>query len=97
VVDSIATPQAEILQKADDGLERFCRSGIRPNFKCSLAKILWLRDQQSILLHESTWLLAADTVAYHLTGVMATTTLSQGVPMHFALIRNPGTPHGYVH
>lgn len=70
--DSVATPQAEILQKADDVLERFCRSGIRPNFKCSLAKILWLRDQQSNLLHESTWLLAADTVAYHLTGVMAT-------------------------
>jgi xylulokinase len=70
--DSAATPQAETLRQANDLVEHFCRAGIRPNFKCSLAKILWLRDQNESLLHEATWLMAADTVAYHLTGVMAT-------------------------
>lgn len=70
--DSAATPQAETLRKADDLLERFCRAGIRPNFKCSLAKVLWLRDQNANLLSGATWLMAADSVAFRLTGVMAT-------------------------
>jgi len=70
--DSSATPQAEILRQADDLVERFCRAGIRPNFKCSLAKILWLREQDEHLLHEAIWLMAADATAYWMTGVMAT-------------------------
>jgi glycerol kinase len=43
--DSSPTPQAEILRQADDLVARFCRAGIRPNFKCSLAKIQWLRGR----------------------------------------------------
>jgi len=70
--DSSPTPQAESLRRADDLVERFCRAGIRPNFKCSLAKILWLRQQDESLLREAIWLMAADTIAYRLTGVMAT-------------------------
>jgi xylulokinase len=70
--DSSPTPQAETLRQADDLVERFCRAGIRPNFKCSLAKILWLREQDENLLREAIWLMAADTIAYQLTGVMGT-------------------------
>ena len=40
--DSAATPQVDILQQTGDPLVRFRRSGIRPNFKCGLAKLLWL-------------------------------------------------------
>jgi xylulokinase len=53
-------------------VERFTRSGIRPSFKASLAKILWLRSQDESLVQGSTWLSAADFVAYRLTGSMGT-------------------------
>lgn len=70
--DSSPTRQAETLRQADDLVERFYRTGIRPNFKCSLAKILWLREQDKSLTREAIWLMAADTIAYQLTGGMGT-------------------------
>ena len=70
--DPAATPQAELLMREGDHRERFLRSGIRPNFKCSLAKVLWLREQDKFVTQEATWLSTADYIAYCLTGVMAT-------------------------
>jgi xylulokinase len=70
--DPAATPQAQLLGQAADPVERFCRTGIRPNFKCSLAKILWLRERDPNLLDGAVWLNAADYLAYRLAGTMAT-------------------------
>ena len=70
--DPAATTQAEVLRRADDPEERFYRAGIRPNFKCGLAKILWLQGQGSKILDGAIWLNAADYLANRLTGCMAT-------------------------
>ncbi len=47
-------------------------SGIAANFKNPLAKLLWLRDVQSVPLAGRTWLSAADFLLYLLTGEAAT-------------------------
>lgn len=70
--DPAATPQAELLKREGDPQERFLRSGIRPNFKCSLAKVLWQREQEKGITHQAIWLSTADYIAYRLTGEMAT-------------------------
>jgi xylulokinase len=70
--DPAATPQAELLLRAGDPVERFCRTGIRPNFKCSLAKLLRLREQDPASLAGAVWLNAADYLAFRLAGTMAT-------------------------
>lgn len=66
------TPQVERLKAAGDPFERFCRSGLRPSFKSGLAKILWLRDQDAVLLSGAVWLGAVDYIAYRLSGKMWT-------------------------
>ena len=70
--DAAATPQVDVLKAADDPVQRFYRSGIRPNSKCSLAKLLWLRQENPEMLPGTTWLSTADFIAYRLTGNMAT-------------------------
>ena len=70
--DPAATPQAERLRAAGDPQERFRRAGIRPNFKCSLAKILWMRGREGSLPAGAVWLSAADYIALRLTGCIAT-------------------------
>lgn len=70
--DARATPQVAELIKDRDPLAQFSRSGIRPNFKCSLAKLLWLRDTSPQSLEGRAWLSTADYVAFRLTGIMAT-------------------------
>jgi xylulokinase len=51
---------------------QFSRSGIRPTFKCSLAKLLWMRDNYPDSLENSTWLSAADYIGFRLAGMMVT-------------------------
>ena len=70
--DAAATAQADVLKEAGDPLERFCRSGIRPNFKCALAKLLWLQQEDPNLLGGSFWLNTADYIAYFLSGSIST-------------------------
>jgi len=70
--DPAATSQAKILQQTGDPLVRFCRSGIRPNLKCGLAKLLWLQQGNPGLLKNATWFSTADYVAYKFTSNMAT-------------------------
>jgi sugar (pentulose or hexulose) kinase len=67
--DTCATPQAERL--GQHSYERFGRTGIRANFKCGLAKLLWLREQ-SVQLEDGVWLSAADYVVYRLAGTFTT-------------------------
>jgi sugar (pentulose or hexulose) kinase len=70
--DSSASPQAKLLKSIGDPQRRFLSFGIHPNFKCSLAKLLWLQGQDPHLLEGSVWLNTADYIAYRFCGVMAT-------------------------
>jgi xylulokinase len=70
--DRVANPQADYLAVHADHQARFLKSGIRPTYKCSLAKLLWLKERNPALLDGAVWLSAADYVAYRLTGVLAT-------------------------
>lgn len=70
--DTSAETQAQFLRLHADPLERFCRTGIRPTFKCSLAKLLWLRDQAQVSLEDAAWCSAEDYLAFRLTGALAT-------------------------
>lgn len=65
-------PQADFLHRASHPAERFSVSGIEASFKCSLAKILWLRERDPDITREAVWLSAADYIAYRLTGEMGT-------------------------
>lgn len=72
--DKTQAPQAARLGLHGDRehrKERFLSSGIYPSFKCSLAKILWLRDRDASILNGAVWLPAASYIAQRLTGKMA--------------------------
>jgi sugar (pentulose or hexulose) kinase len=70
--DQAAMTQAEFLRNLPDRQGRFYRHGIEPTFKCSLAKILWLRKREIDSLEDAKWLSVADYIAYRLTGEMVT-------------------------
>lgn len=70
--DTSSSPFVDYLKQSGDSFERFQQSGIRPNFKCSLTKILWLQNKSQIDLRQACWLGAADYIAYRLTGNRAT-------------------------
>ena len=70
--DASAAPQVKLIQQNSDPVTRFYHSGMRPNFKCSLAKLLWLREKDPHLLEGSVWLSTADYIAFRLTGNIAT-------------------------
>lgn len=69
--DPCATEQGEFLKHAADPLERFLVTGWRAGFKCSLAKILWLRQQDPAVTTGSVWLSVAGYIAHRLTGAMS--------------------------
>ncbi len=69
--DTSASAQADFIYAQDDPLTRFYKAGIHPNFKCSLAKLLWLREHGANF-DDALWLGAAEYVAYRLTGCAAT-------------------------
>jgi xylulokinase len=70
--DPIATPQAEALSLRFNVQERFYRTGLRPAFKYSLPKIVWLKDQDAGLMDSVIWLCAADYIVYRLCAAFAT-------------------------
>lgn len=70
--EQVAVRQAEGLRQKEAYKEHFYKRGIRPTFKCSLAKILWLRGRDPTLVKDAIWLSAADYIAYRLTGCMGT-------------------------
>jgi len=69
--DRCAEAEAIAIARESDAYERFCRTGLRINYKSGLAKLLWLQAQGADFTG-AVWLSAADYVAYRLTGAMAT-------------------------
>lgn len=51
---------------------RFSVTGIRPNYKSPLTKLLWLQQENPALLENAIWLSAADYIVYRLTGEFVT-------------------------
>ena len=70
--DPLAAAQADYLRTRFGVKERFLASGLRLSFKCSLAKILWLRQQYAAALDGAVWLSASDYIAYRLSGALGT-------------------------
>lgn len=70
--DTAAAPSAQRLAEAMTAGEALARFGIRPTFKCGLAKLLHLGAIEPALLVGARWLSVADYVAFRLTGVLAT-------------------------
>ena len=70
--DIAAQTQADLIRRGSDPLERFLKTGRRASFKCSLAKMLWLRANDEHLFEDVVWLSAADYIAYRLTGQFGT-------------------------
>ena len=70
--DTAAQTQADLIRRESNPLERYLKTGLRASFKCSLAKVLWLRARDEGLLDGAIWLSAADYIAYRLTGKFGT-------------------------
>ncbi len=69
--DQSAAPQADYLDHLGDPLQAFQVRGIPPTFKCSLAKILWWRDQNKTDFENILWLPVASYIAFRLCGELA--------------------------
>ena len=70
--DPASSAQADQILQKTSPKELFLRTGQHPGFKCSLAKILWLRDGGQSIPPNAVWLSAADFIAFCFTGKMAT-------------------------
>jgi sugar (pentulose or hexulose) kinase len=70
--DLSAEPYAQTLEFNGDPYQNFRSKGIYPSFKCSVAKILWLKDTLKISLQDSVWLSAADYLAFLMCGTLTT-------------------------
>jgi sugar (pentulose or hexulose) kinase len=70
--DMSSAGQVEKIRQVSDTLERFCKTGIRASYKCSLAKLLWLKDQGIQIGQRLIWLSVADYIVYRLTGEIST-------------------------
>ncbi len=70
--DTSATPQATRLEQEFGAQEGFLRTGIYPSFKCSLAKLLWLKQVKDISFENALWLSVPDWITYRLSGEAAT-------------------------
>jgi sugar (pentulose or hexulose) kinase len=70
--DRLAATQADSLARRSTFSAEFCRHGVRPTFKCSLAKLLWLQARDATQLDGAVWLSMADYLAFRLTGAFGT-------------------------
>ncbi|HEY3269093.1 MAG TPA: FGGY family carbohydrate kinase [Armatimonadota bacterium] len=70
--DSASAPQAGLLARADDPVERFLKAGMRPSPKVGLSKILQMKDRDARLLDGAAWLSVPSFIAWKLTGAFAT-------------------------
>ncbi len=70
--DMSAAEATPLLEQSGTPYERFVRTGIYPSFKCSLAKLLWLRVREAAVPERAVWLSVADYIVYRLTGEIAT-------------------------
>lgn len=71
--DTASEPQAALIKRESDPLERFRRSGLHCSFKLGLAKLLWVQDHLPAALEggDPMWLSSSSWIAYQLTGKMA--------------------------
>lgn len=53
--DQRSQPQAQRLHQKDGARQRFPSRGIHPTFKSSLAKLMWLQEQQPEVLSGARW------------------------------------------
>src|SRR5690606_23947401 len=67
-----AESQVSTIKNITDVVERFTLTGIRPNYKCSATKLMWLKQNTPDLLKNSVWLSTADYIVYRLTGAFTT-------------------------
>jgi sugar (pentulose or hexulose) kinase len=70
--DKSSSGAAQLLSQESADPEIFMKTGIYPSFKCSLAKILWLRDDMCVPVKKMVWLSTADFLIFKMTGSMAT-------------------------
>jgi xylulokinase len=71
--DSRPAPQAEWLERRIGAPALFARTGLRPEAKYTLPKLLWLREHQGgSMARMARWAGVAELVAYRLTGRLAT-------------------------
>jgi xylulokinase len=66
--DNTAAMHVDTIKTAGDPQERFFRTGIRPNFKCALAKLIDIKRVEPNSIAGSVWLNTADYIAQFLTG-----------------------------
>ena len=85
--DTAAQSQADLIRRLSDPLERYLKTGLRASFKCSLAKVLWLRARDESLLKGAIWLSAADYIAYRMTGKFGTDCSLAGYTFAFRVDR----------
>lgn len=91
--NTAAQAQAQRLQQSAGVEDGFLASGIRASFKCSLAKLLWLQENNPELLQNSIWLSAADYVVYRLTGQYITDYSLAGRTYAFRIDENVWNEH----
>jgi xylulokinase len=71
--DPRPAPQAEWLERRVGGPALFARTGLRPEAKYTLPKLLWLREERPReFARLRRWAGVAELVAHHLTGALAT-------------------------
>ncbi len=70
--DTAAQPQAEALLRRREPSALYAVTGLRASYKCSLAKLLWLRERDPAVVRDAIWLGGADYVAFRLTGAFGT-------------------------
>jgi len=71
--DARPVPQAEWLERRVGAAALFARTGLRPEAKYTLPKLLWLRaERPSQFARLRRWAGVAELVAHHLTGELAT-------------------------
>lgn len=70
--DTAAQSQAEALLQRRAAQAIYTTTGLRVTYKCSLAKLLWLRDSDPAIADGAVWLGAADYIVFRLTGAFGT-------------------------
>jgi sugar (pentulose or hexulose) kinase len=70
--DKSAQAEADKIAAKSEPLDFYVRTGLRMSYKCSLAKLIWLRTCDATYTQQTIWLSVADYIAYRLTGVFGT-------------------------
>jgi sugar (pentulose or hexulose) kinase len=86
--DTSSQPQAERIRHYIDPLPLYLKTGLRATYKCGLAKVMWLHDQNPAIFTDAEWLSAADFIANRLTEAFSTDYSLAGRTCAFDIIGN---------